>query len=74
MLGWIIVIGLVILSFKICGFVLKLCGKLLGGIFSIIGYFLIGVLGVAGFGIAFVAIPIILVIGIATIIGHARAI
>lgn len=74
MLGLLITIGLIVLSFKLCWWSLKLCGKLLGGIFSIVGYILIGVLGVTVFGLAVAAIPIILVIGVVAIAGCAARI
>ena len=74
MLGFIVIIALLVLAFKFVGFLLKICGKLLGGFFGILGYALIGVIAVGLFKIAFVAIPIILVIGIATIIGKAATI
>lgn len=71
LIGILITIGLIILAFKVCGFFLKIFGKILGGIFSIIGYLLIGILAVSVFGIAVAVLPVILVVGVATVIGWA---
>ena len=43
-------------------------GKLIGAAFSLFGYLLLGVLSVAGFGLAVIAVPVILVIGILSVI------
>lgn len=74
MFGFIVIIALLVLAFKLVGFLLKICGKLLGGCFSLLGYAIIGAIAVGLFKIALVAIPIILVIGIATIVGKAATI
>lgn len=74
MLGYIVIIGLLVVAFKLVGLLLRICGKLLGGIFSLLGYAFIGFLAVGLFKIALVAIPIILVIGIATIAGKAAVV
>lgn len=74
MFGILITIGLIVLAWKLCGWCLKICGKLIGGIFSMIGYILIAVLAVAGFGIAVFIIPVILVIGVMAIVSHLVAV
>ena len=53
--------------FKITGFFFHIAGKVLGCVFGIIGYVLIGVLYVAAFGMAIAFLPVILLIGIAGI-------
>lgn len=71
MISLLITIGMVILGIKLCGIILKICGKLLGAILSMIGYFLIGSFAVACLGVAAIAIPIILIVGIISIVGFA---
>lgn len=68
MIGILITIGLIVLLFKICGFAIKLCGKILGSVFSVVGYLLVGVLGVLGFGLTIFIFPIVLVVAIIAII------
>lgn len=68
-MGIIFTILMVCLLFKICGWMLKLCGKILGAAFSLIGYLIVGVIAFAGFGLAIIVIPIVLIVGIATVIG-----
>ena len=68
-MGIIFTILMVCFLFKICGWMLKLCGKILGAAFSIVGYLIVGIVAVAGFGVAIMVIPIVLIIGIVTIIG-----
>lgn len=68
MLGLLITIAMIVFAFKVCGWCLGLCGKLLGGIFSLVGYLIIGVIAVTVFGFAIVAIPIIFIIGLVTVI------
>ncbi len=61
MLTIIICILLMIAMFKLTWFLLKTCGKLIGAIFSVIGYVIIAAF--AGVGVAVLAIPVILIIG-----------
>ena len=61
------IIGLVIL-WKVTWFFIKMLGKLIGAAFSLFGYLLLGVLSVAGFGLAVIAVPVILIIGVVTVI------
>ncbi len=53
--------------FKITGFFFHIAGKVLGCIFGIIGYVLLGIVYVTVFGVAMVFLPVILLIGIAGI-------
>ena len=61
----IVFIIMMVILFKLTGFLFKVAGKLIGAIFSLIGYVIIA--AIAGVGIAIIAIPIILVIGACTI-------
>ena len=65
MLSIIICILVLIAMFKLTGFLFKICGKIIGAIFSLIGYVIVAAL--AGAGIAVIAIPIILIIGLCSI-------
>ncbi|MCC6094182.1 MAG: hypothetical protein LIV24_04035 [Eubacterium sp.] len=74
MFSLIIVILMVIALFKLTGFVFHIIGKLLGGIFGILGWLILGGLAVTVFGLAFFVLPIILIIGcIAVIVAVASA-
>ena len=64
----LVVIGVLALMFKLTSLVFSIFGKLLGLIFSGIGYFFLGVLAVGAFGIALFIIPIIVIAGIIAII------
>ena len=67
MMTFIIFILVMYLLFKITGFMLGIFGRLLGGIFGLIGYLILGVLAVTACGLAVFALPIIIVIGIAAV-------
>lgn len=67
-MGIIITIITILLAFKLTGLVFKLLGKMLGVTFGLIGYLIIGVVGVTIFGFAIAFIPIILVIAIISIV------
>ena len=62
-----ILIGLLILSFKITWFIIKLCGKVLGAILCSIGYILLGSIGIGLIGLVVVVIPVVAIIGILAI-------
>ena len=68
MLGFILVILFVIILFKVTGLVFHVIGTLLGWIFGILGWLLLAVLGVTVFGLALAAVPVILVIGVISLI------
>ena len=67
MISLLIVIGILALMFKATGFCFRLCGKLLGIMFSVIGYLFLGGLSVGVFGIALFIIPVIVIAGITSI-------
>ena len=66
--GLLIIAALLAVSFKITGFFLRLLGKVIGVVFSIAGYALIGFLAVGVFSIGLLILPVILVVGIIAII------
>lgn len=68
MLGFILVILFVIILFKITGLVFHAIGTLFGWIFGIFGWLFLAGLAVAFFGMAFSAIPVILIIGVIALI------
>ena len=68
MVGVIITILLIGLAFKILGFIFKIFGKLLGCIFGLMGYVIIGILAITILGLAIAAFPVIVVVGIAGIV------
>ena len=67
-MGIVIIVLLLLLAIKVTGWMIKLCGKLIGALFSLGGYLIIGGLAVFGFGLALVVIPIVLVAGIITVV------
>ena len=66
-LSLLVVIGILALMFKVTGFFFRVCGKLLGFVFSGIGYLFLGGLAVGVFGIALFIIPVIFIVGIISI-------
>lgn len=70
-MGILLTILLLFLFFKFTGFLFRISGRVLGAIFSLIGYAVIGMIVVSLLGIVFF-FPLILLIGIvATIIAAA---
>ena len=63
------VLALVVM-FKVTGFFLRLCGKLLGVIFSLAGYALIGTLVIGSIGLGIIVIPLIAIAGLFSIISN----
>ena len=63
----LVLILMLFVLFKITGFFFHVAGAVLGCIFGIIGYVLLGVFYVAAFGMAIVFLPLILLIGVAVI-------
>ena len=63
----ICILALVVM-FKITGFFLGLFGKLLGILFSGLGYVLLGIVLISVIGATMVIIPIIFIVGIISII------
>lgn len=54
----------IVLFFKLTGLFFRVCGKLLGIVFSLIGYALIGALVIAALGVAVNVIPLLLLVGV----------
>ena len=69
MLSVLFVIFMMVSLFKLAGFVLRIAGRLLGGILGIIGYLFLGILAVTALGLAAFALPVILVIGAGCVAG-----
>lgn len=59
-----------IVMFKVTGFFLRLCGKILGVLFSIAGYALIGILVVGAIGLGMVIIPLVVIAGLFSILSN----
>ena len=66
-MGILLTILLLFLFFKFTGFLFRISGRVLGAIFSLIGYAVIGMIVVSLLGIVFF-FPLILLIGIVAII------
>ena len=64
----LVVIGVLALMFKLTGLVFSFFGKLLGLVFSGIGYFFVGILAIGMIGMAIVIIPLVVIIGISSIV------
>lgn len=68
MLSFLIVILVMVVLFKVTGFMFRIAGKLLGGILGIIGWLILGGLAISVFGLALFVLPIILIVGIVALI------
>jgi hypothetical protein len=66
-MGILLMVLLLFLFFKFTGFIFRISGRILGAIFSLIGYAVIGLVAVSLLGMAFF-LPLILLIGIAATI------
>ena len=62
---------MMIILLKLTGWFLRVCGRLAGCILRFLGFLFLGGLAVTAFSLAVVAFPIILVIGIITILFYA---
>ncbi len=58
------VILVLVLTFKGLGLLFGIFGRMFGLMFGILGYALLGVLGVAAFGMAFAIIPVLAVVAL----------
>ena len=67
-IGIIILILILLAAFKLTAFIFKICGKLFGLLLSIIGYIIIGGVGISLIGLAVVVVPIVLICAIFAII------
>ena len=62
------VILMMVLMFKISVFTFKVVGKVMGWMLGIVGWLILAVLAVTAFGLTIIALPIILVVGLFSII------
>lgn len=62
------VILMMVLMFKITVFTFKVVGKVMGWMLGIVGWLILAVLAVTAFGLTIIALPIILVVGLFSII------
>lgn len=69
MLSVLFVILMMVLLFRLAGFVLGIAGRLLGGILGIMGYLFLGILAVTALGLAVFALPVIFLIGAGCVAG-----
>lgn len=69
MFSLLIMILLMGAIFKVSFCFLGIFGRLIGGLLGIVGYILLGILAITVFGIGFIALPVILVIGVLSIVG-----
>lgn len=68
MLDILILILFLVVFFKLVGLFLKIFGKILGIMFSLLGYIILGVVAVYVIGFAFFVLPVIIVLGIISIL------
>ncbi|MCR4716731.1 MAG: hypothetical protein K5656_06085 [Lachnospiraceae bacterium] len=69
----IFTILMIFLLFKLSFFLLSVCGKVMALLFTVVGYCILAILAVGLFGIAVAIIPILLLIGLFTLLGIAFA-
>lgn len=62
------VILMMVLMFKITVFTFKVVGKVMGWMLGIVGWLILAVLAVTAFGLTIIALPIILVVGLFSIL------
>lgn len=63
-MGILVTILLMVMTFKILGFVLKIVGKILGSILGIVFFLAIGGFVVNVIGMALIVFPIVVIVGI----------
>ena len=63
----IVFIIMTVILFKLTGFLFKVAGKLIGAVFSFIGWTVLGVLAICATGLAFIIIPLIVIACIVSI-------
>lgn len=68
MLAFLFVILLIWILFKVTGLMFHIAGHLLGAVFGIIGYLILGVLAVTALGLAFYVLPVLLLIGAGVVV------
>ena len=62
-MAFLVFILMLVFMFKLSVFTLRLFGKLVGGIFSLLFHLTVGLLGIVLFGTAALFLPILLVMG-----------
>ena len=70
-MGILFTILMLVVLFKITGFLLRMVGRLFGSIFGIILFCIFGGFIVKVIGLALIAIPIVIIIGIVSTLGQA---
>ena len=68
MIEILILILFLVVFFKLVGLFLKIFGKILGIMFSLLGYIILGVVAVYVIGFAFFVLPVIILVGIISIL------
>ncbi len=68
MLNLILTILFIVFLFKITGLVFHVIGTVLGWIFGILGWLFLASLAVSLFSLSLIAVPVILVVGVAALI------
>jgi len=68
MILFLVLVGLLALSFKFVGFLFRIFGKLLGLLFSVFGYVLLGIVAFYFLGLALTALPVLVIVGIIAIV------
>lgn len=62
----IVFIIMMVILFKLTGFLFKVAGKLIGAIFSFIGWLTLGVLAICATGLAFIIVPVVVIACVAS--------
>ena len=63
----IVFIIMMVILFKLTGFLFKVAGKLIGAIFSFVGWLVLGVLAICATGLAFIIVPVVVIVCVASI-------
>ncbi|MBO4374337.1 MAG: hypothetical protein J5829_04440 [Lachnospiraceae bacterium] len=63
----IVFIIMMVILFKLTGFLFKIAGKLIGAIFSFVGWLVLGVLAICATGLAFIIVPVVVIACVASI-------
>lgn len=71
MISLLLTILFMVIFFKFTGFLFRIAGRVLGWIFGIIGWLFLAGLAAAVLSFAFVAVPIIFIVGIVALISAA---
>ena len=63
----IVFIIMMVILFKLTGFLFKVAGKLIGAVFSFVGWLVLGVLAICATGLAFIIVPVVVIACVASI-------